>query len=522
MRSSFLITVLIGLFFSCKEEQKTDSSYQNSTLVNSSESVSQVNSGKALSELYCATCHLYPEPALLDKATWREYMLPRMGYVYGIYKDPSERDALFESNAGGERVKQSGLFPDRQTLPDSLWDQIQAYYLDEAPEELTIPKPKEFSTNQLPFKALIPELKVQIPSTTLAQFSKRGTIYIGDANTKSFSEFSSDLKLLRSGTLQEGVVSLSETNQDYWITSMGTFAPTDQALGSIIKLSKTKSGLASQPIKNLQRPVHTSFGDFNQDGLEDLVVSEFGKWTGALSLHLNQGNGQYIKQVLHNEPGAIRTHVLDMNKDGLQDIVALFAQGNEGIDIYYNKGDGTFLRDRVLQFSPSMGSSFIDVIDYNKDGFMDLVLAAGDNADYKPVMKPWHGIYVFTNDGDNNFKESLFLHLNGAYNAVINDFDGDGDQDIAAISFYPDWENTPQEAFVYFEQTTSGNFKNHTFSQVNSGRWIVMDAADFDSDGDLDLVLGSLAFEVIPKNLGFLDKWIAAGIPFLVLENTSK
>ncbi|MFT5237636.1 MAG: hypothetical protein ACI9M9_001236 [Flavobacteriaceae bacterium] len=54
---------------------------------------------------------------------------------------------------------------------------------------------------------------------------------------------------------------------------------------------------------------------------------------------------------------------------------------------------------------------------------------------------------------------------------------------------------------------------------MNKGRWIVMDASDYDKDGDIDLVLGSLAFEVVPK-LGFVEKWMEDGIPFIVLENT--
>ena len=209
-----------------------------------------------------------------------------------------------------------------------------------------------------------------------------------------------------------------------------------------------------------------------------------------------------------------------MNSDGHDDIVALFAQGDEGIDIFYNDGQANFRRERVLSFSPSMGSSFFKLIDYDQDGALDIIFTAGDNADYKPVMKPWHGVYVFLNNGANAFEQEVFLHLNGAYNAVANDFDADGDMDIAVISFFPDWVNTSEESFVYF-QKEGNDYHLQTFSEVNVGRWIVMDAADYDSDGDLDLVLGSLAFEVIPK-LGYVEKWMASGIPFVVLENTQQ
>jgi hypothetical protein len=48
-----------------------------------------------------------------------------------------------------------------------------------------------------------------------------------------------------------------------------------------------------------------------------------------------------------------------------------------------------------------------------------------------------------------------------------------------------------------------------------------MDAGDPDGDGDLDLLLGALTFEVIPK-LGLIDRWSNNGIPFIFLENTIK
>lgn len=136
-------------------------------------------------------------------------------------------------------------------------------------------------------------------------------------------------------------------------------------------------------------------------------------------------------------------------------------------------------------------------------------------------MKPFHGVYVFTNDGDNQFEQAFFYHLNGAYGAIPRDFDLDGDIDIAAISFFPDWKNSPEEGFVYLENQGDYNYSASTFPAVNKGRWIVMDAADYDQDGDEDLVLGSLAFEVIPK-MGLVEQWVRDGIPYILLENQTK
>ena len=91
--------------------------------------------------------------------------------------------------------------------------------------------------------------------------------------------------------------------------------------------------------------------------------------------------------MLWDKPGATKAYIEDMNNDGKQDIVALFAQADEGIDIYYNQGNGQFKRERVLQFPPSYGSSSLQIQDLNNDGRKDLIYTAGDNADFLPILK---------------------------------------------------------------------------------------------------------------------------------------
>ena len=40
--------------------------------------------GERLARTYCAACHMFPEPALLDKATWRTGVLPQMAVRLGM------------------------------------------------------------------------------------------------------------------------------------------------------------------------------------------------------------------------------------------------------------------------------------------------------------------------------------------------------------------------------------------------------------------------------------------------------
>jgi hypothetical protein len=153
-----------------------------------------------------------------------------------------------------------------------------------------------------------------------------------------------------------------------------------------------------------------------------------------------------------------------------------------------------------------------------------LLAANGDNGDFALPLKNYHGIRLYLNDGKNHFTETFFYPMHGVYKALARDFDGDGDLDIAAIAFYPDFEQPRPESFVYLENKGAMKFDAFTCDESNAGRWLVMDAGDLDGDGDVDLVLGSFVRgpTTLPVPQALRDKWRAEGAAALWLENTSK
>src|SRR5690606_19308009 len=242
--------------------------------------------------------------------------------------------------------------------------------------------------------------------------------------------------------------------------------------------------------------------------------------TGNISVY-EAASGDWITHTLSATPGARKTVVRDFNADGKPDILALFAQGNERIVLYTNRGDFEFDETLLLQFAPVDGTSECGVVDFNNDGSFDLPVTNGDNADYSMIVKPYHGVTLYENDGKNGFAEKWSFPMPGASMAMARDFDSDGDMDIAAISFFPDYEKASDRGFLYFENQGDYNFTPHKAPSTTVGRWLVMEAADYDRDGDVDLVLGANNFQGLGAAEDDYDYWMENKTALLFLENTS-
>ena len=344
-------------------------------------------------------------------------------------------------------------------------------------------------------------------------------IFFGDGNAEKI--FMTDASFNSTDSMQVGVgvTDIHLNKNEAAVITMGILKPSDARLGRLELIVKGKKNTIL--IDSLQRPVQASYADLNGDDKTDIIICEFGFRQGCLAWFENKGRNKYKKHLLKNLPGATRTEVYDFNKDGRPDIAALMAQGDEGVFIYYNEGNGKFREDRVLQFPPSYGSNYFQLFDFNGDGFKDIITTNGDNGDYSIILKPYHGIRIFYNNGSNRFEENKFLPVYGAQKAIPADYDNDGDIDIASISFFPDYEKHPEESFIYWENSGDNNYKRYTFDGFANGRWITMDAADFDMDGDTDILLGNAFFSLgnVPQSVK--DKWEKRPLSIVVLENTT-
>ncbi|MDQ2665691.1 MAG: VCBS repeat-containing protein [Gemmatimonadota bacterium] len=473
---------------------------------------------------------MVPAPALLDKTSWQRFVLPRMARRLGLKGIGAAADEEpFETGSGGALVRISGVYPDSARITRSEWDRIAAYYLGNAPASQPRAATPPVTVGLPGFRVRVPDFHVPSPMITLLHFdSVDRRLFVGDATPghSTLNTLDGTGHLTRTIGIPSPLAQLAVHGDTLRTVFMGQLAPSDAPRGEVALIPSWLPGrnaTIAWEVHDLQRPVFASWADLNGDGLEDVVVSEFGNLTGQLAWYEHLGNGSSRKHLLTSQPGAITTLVRDFDGDGKLDILALTAQGDEGISLFHGGAGGQFTMQRLLRFPPSYGSTSMQVVDMNDDGHPDIVYTNGDAGDYPGPPKPYHGVRIFLNDGHDHYAEQYFFPMPGAYKAIARDFDGDGDIDIAAISFFPDYASGAPLSFVYLENVGNLRFKAWTFPQADRGRWLTMEAGDLNGDGAVDLILGSFSQLDTRGDMSAKARWHQKDAPTLIiLENTSR
>lgn len=188
------------------------------------------------------------------------------------------------------------------------------------------------------------------------------------------------------------------------------------------------------------------WGDFDNDRLPDLYVSNFGE---ANRLYRNNGDGTFIDVARQLDvTGPLRSFPAwfwDFNNDGVLDLyvsayaddISWLAASYLGIEhdaepagLYQGDGKGGFaqLSEQYGLTVPTapMGSNFGDL---DNDGFLDFYLGTGE-PEYRNLMPN----VMYHNEQGKRFVDvtmsGRFGHLQKGHAVVFADLDNDGDQDI--------------------------------------------------------------------------------------------
>ena len=472
-------------------------------------------SGEQLARGYCATCHITPEPDILDKATWQK-VLPDMRKRMGLYLEEDFGTPLPEDEGVPE-----GIYSKIPFINKEKWAKLEAFYLENAPDNPLSQASKKTPIPGIPgFKLEVLEFPFVRPSLTtlLKVHPKTGTLWVGHRFRKLY-ELNPKFGFSHLDSIPTAVAPVEIRwldDQSFELLAIGLMDPANDSLGVVSNFTKTGKGWKEEVrFSKLMRPVHVETADLNGDGKSDYAISQFGNHLGKFSLHLSMGDA-YQEVMLKKDPGARRSMAVDFEGDGDLDLLVLMTQAKEGIILFEQTEEGNFKEKQLLSFHPAFGSSDFRFEDMNGDGKKEIVLVNGDNADQSQILKYYHGVRIFELGGSGEYEEKWFYPMHGASSLELGDFDQDGKMDLVASAFFPDRKQTPYQNLIYFRQEKSFDFSPFVLKEQLEDHWLTLTKGDLDLDGDEDLVVGAFAFDQLyqsPK-----ENWR----PFVVLRNQYK
>ena len=443
---------------------------------------------------FCSDCHGMPRPENYPRYAWRK-----------------------EVQRGYELYARSG----RDDLDPPPVNVVIAYYESRAPREQVFPEPEEADRPLgvefvVQTMAASPDLRFPPAASHLrwARLEQDGTPVLLACDLRQGVVAAIDLgdRAIRPRLLArlnhpchvEPCDLNGDQAIDLVVADLGSLYAVDHDQGRVVWLRRRKApGDYEQVViaTGVGRVCDLRPADVDGDGDLDLIVAEFGALrTGRIILLRNASAGggplRFELEEIDRRPGPLHVPVHDLNRDGRPDFLALVSQEHECVEAFVNQGAGQFHRHTLWAGpDPSFGSSGMELVDMDQDGDLDVLFTNGDSFDDKYV-KRCHGVQWLENLGDLAFTYHRLTELPGAYRALAGDVDLDGDLDVIAAVWVEPRVRFINPAvkrwasLVCLEQISPGEFVRHTL-ETDFPWHAVMEMADFDGDGDLDLALGS-------------------------------
>ena len=253
---------------------------------------------------------------------------------------------------------------------------------------------------------------------------------------------------------------------------VAAFTPTGRALDGFHLLHSDGAG-GYRPSRFFEAAKSTQDGTLlDADGDGDLDVLTAANDSSVVTVHSNRGNGAFLVPPRYGV-GALTSGMdkADIDGDGDRDI----ATADSDVQILRNRGDATFTPSERVDVPINPGE--VKLRDLDNDGDADILVGPDSNA-------PPYNFAVSLNRGDGTFAPGVVTFIGGSQAGSIDavDLDDDGDLDVVLTD--------PGPAAVIYLARNSGNGVTYTLMaplEVGSLPFGI-GAADFDHDGNLDLV----------------------------------
>ncbi len=461
------------------------------------DSVSEL-SGKELVERHCVGCHLEPNPTDLAREYW-PYALHYMGNYVGMrgdefpdmrtepappemepVKDYTKRYFLYDNN-GYFR----DFYPFKQYIPPepamskAEWLAMREYFVANARPAADMEMQAPKAPLAKGFKPVFPNLDLEPNGLVLATLvdEQRRRLYVGRSVIDDW---------VGGGERREGF----EDWDDMVVFNLDT--------GKRIGYTR----LASDPIDMGLTKTGVRVVTHGRFPMSKVGIARITDW------EFEDGQSR-ARMLVNGKQRFVQHHTIDMNGDGLTDIVAnafgdgIFQDAYSELAIYYQTPEYAKLwQDAPTEIAPGMlpgalrerviatdaGLIGSTIADFNNDGRPDIaaVVAQGKQL-----------LLLFINNGDETFtRHVLDEHTPswGGNSLRAADFDGDGYMDLAVLNGDNVAGNhiinvipapRPQHGIRFFRNNGDSTFSREYYYRMHGAiRSVVY---DFDEDGDPDI-----------------------------------